>query len=156
MYLHNFILEAFTCYITCSTIVDKTNVTCSSSEINFSFIKSLRVENKRWFSLPPFIVLSWQLRVRHWSSNYTIHFNKIISKPLLVHMWWYYTVGFRYICANSLSMKHQRQKHFIKYWQRLRNSDEPLQFHFNPVVTVNHNKSSLRRTKQFSGNHCLI
>ena len=93
MYLHNFILEAFTCYITCSTIVDKTNVTCSSSEINFSFIKSLRVENKRWFLFPPF-VLSWQLRVRHWSSNFTIHFNKIVSNPLMVQMWRYYTVGF--------------------------------------------------------------
>ena len=55
MFLHNFIPEAFTCY-----------TTCSSSEINFSFIKSLRGENKRWFLFPPFIVLSWQLKVRHW------------------------------------------------------------------------------------------
>ena len=110
-YPHSFILEAFTCYITCSTIVDKTNVTCSGPEINFSFIKSLRGENKKWFLFPPFIVLSWQLRLRHWSSKFTIHFIMIVSKPLMVHMW-RYTVGFRYIWVNSWSMEHQRQKAF--------------------------------------------
>ena len=36
MYLHNVILETFTCYITCSTIVEKTTVTCSTPEINVS------------------------------------------------------------------------------------------------------------------------
>ena len=106
-YLHSFILEAFTCYITCSTIVDKTNVTCSGPEMNFSFIKPLHGENKRWFLFPPFIVLSRQLRVRHWSSKFTIHFIMIVSKPLMVRMWRYYTVGFRYIWVNSLSMEHQ-------------------------------------------------
>ena len=156
MYLHNFILEAFTCSFTCSTIVDKTNVTCPSSEMNFLFIKSLRVENKRWFLFPPFIVLSWQLRVRHWSSNFTIHFNKIVSNPLMVQMWRYYTVGFVIFEWTHSVWSIKGKTHFMKYWQRLRNSDEPLPFHFNPVVTVNHNKSGLRRTKQFSGNHCLI
>ena len=112
MYLHNFILEVFTGYITCSTIVDKTNVTCSSPEINFSFIKSLRGENKRWFLFPSFIVLSWQLRVRHWSSKFTTRFNKTASKPLMLQMWRYYTVGLRYIWVNSVSMEHQRQKAF--------------------------------------------
>ena len=107
MYLHNFILEAFTCYITCSTIVDKTNATCSSPEINFSFIKSrFAVKIRGGFYSHP--VLSWQLRVRQWSSKFTIHFNKIISKPLMVQMWRNYTVGFRYIWVNSLSMEHQR------------------------------------------------
>ena len=90
MFLHNFIPEAFTCYIT-----------CSSSEINFSFIKLLRGENKRWFLFPPFIVLSWQLKVRHWSSKFTIHFNKIVSKPLMAQMWRYYTAAFCYIWVNS-------------------------------------------------------